>query len=332
VALSWTAPPFQDGPVSSYVIEAGSSPGLVNLAHFNTGNASTSLTAPGVPNGTYYVRVKAVNASGVSASSNEVVAVVGAGGCANAPNAPAGLGVVLLGSSVTLTWSAPIGGCSPTSYVLEAGSAPGLANLANANVGSTLTYTATGVGAGIYYVRVRAANAFGNSGPSNEVQLTVGVVITSPNVVGTDATWSVDIGGTAALIPANCISNTYAPAVEPARWIWYTPCTASDTDRRTFSKQFTIGGGFSSVRLSAAADNYAFVAVNGQGLPTSLCVYPAVRATATICGFSTLQTFDITGFVHVGPNTIAIDVVNAPIGRGTGWGNPAGVLARLVIQ
>jgi len=174
VLLSWTAPSSQDSPVTSYTVEAGSSSGLANLANFNTGNAATSLTAPGVPAGTYYVRVRAVNAAGVSAASNEVIAVVGTGGCAGVPNAPTAFTAAVSGSTVTLAWSAPAGGCPPTTYVLEAGSAPGLANLANSSVGNTRTSPAHGVGAGTYYVRVRAANASGAGGASNEVVVVVG--------------------------------------------------------------------------------------------------------------------------------------------------------------
>jgi hypothetical protein len=174
VVLSWTQPPIQDSPVSSYIVEAGSSPGVVNLANFNTGNPATSLTVPGVPNGTYYVRVRAVNATGVSAASNEVVAIVGVGGCATVPDPPSGLTAIVSGSTVTLAWSGPAGGCAPTGYVLEAGSAPGFANLANGDVGNTLNFTASGVGVGTYYVRVRALNGAARSAPSNEVTVVVG--------------------------------------------------------------------------------------------------------------------------------------------------------------
>ena len=77
------------------------------------------------------------------------------------------------GSTVRLTWGAPVGGCAPSSYVLQAGSSAGSSDLANANVGPAMSYVASGVGAGTYYVRVRAMNAYGQSAGSNEVVLIV---------------------------------------------------------------------------------------------------------------------------------------------------------------
>jgi hypothetical protein len=176
VVLSWTAPSSQDSPVTSYVVEAGSGSGLANLANVNTGNASTTLTAPGVPAGTYYVRVRAANATGVSGPSNEVVVVVSASGpCSGPPGAPSGLAVSASGSTVTLSWSAPSGGCPPTTYVIQAGSTPGSSNLANSPTGSLATsFSASGVAAGTYYIRVRAANATGVGGASNEAVITLG--------------------------------------------------------------------------------------------------------------------------------------------------------------
>jgi len=48
-----------------------------------------------------------------------------------------------------------------------------LTNLANVDVGATTTFTATGVGAGTYYMRVRARNGCGASPPGNEIVATV---------------------------------------------------------------------------------------------------------------------------------------------------------------
>jgi len=171
VTLAWTAPNGGD-PVSSYVIEAGTATGLANLASFSTGNASTVFHASGIGAGSYYVRVRSANAAGASAPSNEILLVVG-GSPGVPPGAPTGLtNTVNTGGTVGFAWNPASG--SPTSYVVEAGSQSGLANLANSDLGSAATaMTATGVGGGTYYVRVRAKNGFGISGPSNEVVLTV---------------------------------------------------------------------------------------------------------------------------------------------------------------
>jgi hypothetical protein len=73
------------------------------------------------------------------------------------------------GSTVTLSWQAPSTGASPVGYVIEAGHAPGLANLAVLHVGNSTTFT-TVAPPGIHYVRVRAKGADGSAGEaSNEI-------------------------------------------------------------------------------------------------------------------------------------------------------------------
>ena len=175
VTLTWLAPTGTD-PVYVYIIEAGSKPGAADLASFSTGTNVTTFSASGVGAGSYYVRVRASDRIVSSAASNEVLLVVGGGGaCTSPPGAPSGLATAASGSTVTLTWSAPAGGCAPTAYILQAGSAASLSNLANSNTGNTSTsYIAQGVGAGTYFVRILAANAFGQSAASNESTLVVG--------------------------------------------------------------------------------------------------------------------------------------------------------------
>jgi hypothetical protein len=172
VALIWGAPATGGAP-SSYTVEAGSSPGLANLASFATGNTATSYGTSGVAPGIYFVRVRASNSAGTSAPSIDATLVVGSGGCATAPGAPGALITVFnAGGTVIVSW-APSGG-APSTYVIEAGTGPGLANLLVSDLGGTATsLTATAVSRGTYYVRVRGRNACGTSAPSNEISVIV---------------------------------------------------------------------------------------------------------------------------------------------------------------
>jgi len=116
VTLWWSAP-TGGCEVTSYLVEAGSSPGAQNITTMGTG--STSVTVDRVPPGTYYVRVRAHNAYGDSGSSNEISGTVGPPPCTAAPSAPTDLSGSTSGGTVTLWWTAPSGGCAPTSYVIE---------------------------------------------------------------------------------------------------------------------------------------------------------------------------------------------------------------------
>jgi hypothetical protein len=173
VVLTWAAPTA--GPkTTNYIIEAGSAPGLDNLGLVKTGDASPLLVAPGVPNGTYYVQIRSVSAAGWGPPSDGIVVVVGGGGPGGLPGAPVEFTASAVGGNVTLTWKAAAG-TSPTAYMIEAGSGPGGRDLANFSTGSNATeFHASGVGAGVYYVRIRAVMQAGVSVPSNEVVLTVG--------------------------------------------------------------------------------------------------------------------------------------------------------------
>ena len=174
VTLSWSRP-FAGGAPTTYIIQASSTAGgAPDLANFATGNTLTTITAFNVAPGTYFVRILAANNAGVGpATPDRSLIVFGLpAACTVAPGQPSNLVAIVNGSSVTLGWSPSTG--AVTSYVVEAGSAAGLANLATADTGSTAgTATFNGVGRGTYYVRVRGKNACGPSGASNEIQLVV---------------------------------------------------------------------------------------------------------------------------------------------------------------
>jgi hypothetical protein len=89
------------------------------------------------------------------------------------PAPPTNLAGTVAGSTVALSWAASAPAASVTRYVLEAGSAPGLANIATFGVGLQTALSVGAVPPGTYYVRVRAANYVGTSLPSNEVVVVV---------------------------------------------------------------------------------------------------------------------------------------------------------------
>ncbi|MCC7034275.1 MAG: PQQ-dependent sugar dehydrogenase [Acidobacteria bacterium] len=162
VTLAWT-PPVTGAAPTSYRLEAGSSRGASDLAVFTTG-PSPSVSVAGVPDGSYFVRVRGMANGATGAPSNEVEVVV-----ACAPPAPAGLTPSVTGDTVTLSWLPATGA---TGYVVEAGSSSGLADLATLAV-STSGLDVSSVPPGTYYVRVRATNACGVGAPSAEVVVSV---------------------------------------------------------------------------------------------------------------------------------------------------------------
>jgi len=73
VTFSWMAP-VTGGAAGAYILEAGSGPGLSDIVRVPVNG--TALTAPNVPAGTYFVRVRAVNNAGTGEASAEVQVVV----------------------------------------------------------------------------------------------------------------------------------------------------------------------------------------------------------------------------------------------------------------
>lgn len=182
ITLTWTA---GSGSPTGYLLEAGSSSGKADLASLNTGNTSTTFTASGIANGLYYIRISPTIGSTTGSPSNEAVLQVGA--CASAPPAPANLNVSITGSSFVIAWNPS---ARATNYLVDAGSSAGSSNLAvgydvtsqvvavpggNQAGGypNQLSWSYSGLGAGSYYLRVRAKNGCGASSASNEAVATV---------------------------------------------------------------------------------------------------------------------------------------------------------------
>ena len=165
VTLGWQrgAPPA----ATSFTVEVGTATGATNVGAFPVGTATRESGA--LASGTYFTRVRSVGANGPGAASSEAILIVPPP--STAPAAPGTLTASSADGVVSLAWGAAAG--NATTYVIEAGSAPGLANLAVFQTGHLDTAFATPAPPGRYYVRVRAANTFGASAPSNEIVVVV---------------------------------------------------------------------------------------------------------------------------------------------------------------
>ena len=163
VTVAW-----EPSSATSYILQVGTAAGTTD--RFNQSVGNVTAVSGVVANGTYFWRVIAVTAAGRSAPSAEGQFTV-APPCVS-PTAPHSLGFSLNGRVVSLTWAAPARGTLPPSYTVEAGSASGFADLVIASVGETTGVTMSAP-PGTYFVRVRAHNACGTSGASNEQVIAV---------------------------------------------------------------------------------------------------------------------------------------------------------------
>ncbi|MGE0043234.1 MAG: fibronectin type III domain-containing protein [Vicinamibacterales bacterium] len=175
VTFYWVAPA---GPVTGYILEAGSAPGLSDRAVAPTGFRGTSYVATAVPNGRYYVRVRAVSSDGPGEVSGEVLVLVdGAtppGPCPAAPGTPRLVAGATGASDISLSWAPAASGCAPAGYLLTFGSMPGQHDLATIAVPASRTSLSVTAPARAYFLRVVATSAWGRSAPTVEVTGTIG--------------------------------------------------------------------------------------------------------------------------------------------------------------
>lgn len=160
-AFSWSP---SASPGVRYRLLAGSRPGEAAFVRELGAATSASVAAP---QGLYNARVVALSACGQSTSSEESLVAVGA--AALLLVAPSRVVAVVTAGAVQVSWTPPAGAGA---FVIEAGSAPGLADLGViAHAGSVARFTH--VPAGTYYLRVKTRTAAGLGAGSDEVVLVV---------------------------------------------------------------------------------------------------------------------------------------------------------------
>jgi hypothetical protein len=169
VSLQWS--PVGGLDVAEYAIEAGSASGLSNLYNASVGHF-TSIRA-NVGDGAYFVRVRARLSDHSVATSNEVSFSIGAagaavvtGGCTAPPSPPPFVDGFVENGVASVNWDDAPGA---TSYLVQAGTAPGLSNLFHGNVGTSTSVSAPVPPGFTAHVRVVAVNACGQSVASTEI-------------------------------------------------------------------------------------------------------------------------------------------------------------------
>jgi hypothetical protein len=162
LTVSWSAPASGPTP-TAYVLEFFADGVLVLSVPSGLEMAST-LTIPASVHGTFIVTVSARNGAVVGARAVPATFTVPSGECTIAPLPPTGLTGSVLNGQATVSW---IASPAATSYVVQAGSAAGLADLYDRSVGAATVVSANGLPSGFSaYVRVSAVNACGRSAPS----------------------------------------------------------------------------------------------------------------------------------------------------------------------
>lgn len=232
------------GDGSLWVLEAGSAPGLSDLGVIQFSSTTRIRVFSNVPPGTYYVRVRAI--VGETAPSNEVVVVIGCSW------REFDLRSTITGLQVQLAWNV-FGGQFQQGVQLEAGTAPGLANVAVLLLPSIQASFSATAAPGTYYVRVRSIGLCGAGPPSNEVQLNVGgtncVPTLSPfqRTVFTSGVYTVNI-----TVPSGCAWTVFTR--DPS---WITVLTTSGTGSGVIQYRVTLpGGGTGQLFITTTSGRY----------------------------------------------------------------------------
>ncbi len=168
VTFSWRAP--SGAAPTRYLIDVGYNGSTQTLVSgYPVGNVLS--IAADLPRGRYWTRIRAENAIGVSGYSNLATFTVG-----RSLTTPQGFKVRWVGSTAVLSWSpgAADGGVEdvPTTFLLEAGTGAGLSDIGTVNLGNVTSFSVP-IPPGTYFVRVRAANDYGDSEPTADLMLSV---------------------------------------------------------------------------------------------------------------------------------------------------------------
>jgi Phosphoesterase family/Fibronectin type III domain/Carbohydrate binding domain len=248
VGLSWAAPSSNGGsPVTGYDVYRGTSAGGESATPIASNVATTSYTDAGATNGTtYYYKVAAVNAVGVSPQSNEASATPQQPATVP-PAAPTGLTATAAGpGQVNLSWTAAVPGTAPvTGYQISRGGTQ-IATSTGTSYSDTTVSASTA-----YSYTVTAVDSAGNTSPPSAA-----AAVTTP----------------AANLLANPGFENWSNGL-PVGWTTWGSAT-------TLKQSSDSHSGTSSVLIATTSSTYSAAGVNDGAPPTINYTVPGTTYTA----------------------------------------------------
>jgi hypothetical protein len=198
---------------------------------------------------------------------------------------------------VSLSWRAPSAGAAPDRYLLYVGTSRGGVELLNGLVVGNVLGVSGDLAKGRYYARVRAANAAGASGYSNEVSFKIGRTLGTPT--GFVANWQ----GTTAVLSWTASSGDGSAEDQPTAYVLEAGTAPGLSDVTTM----TVGN-VTSFRADVPPGTYyvRLRAVNelGESEPTpDLVLVPpgAPGAPASLTASGSGSTVDLRWTASSGP-------------------------------
>ncbi|MDR2469438.1 MAG: fibronectin type III domain-containing protein [Tannerella sp.] len=307
VTLAWTAPTSNGGTaITDYEYAYGTTSGAGTWT--STGSTGTTCTVTGLTNGTtYYFRVRAVNAAGYGATSNELTATP-----RTVPDAPTTVSATAGDTEAEVSFTASVnnGGAAITGYTVTS-SPDGLTA-----TGTVSPITVTGLTNGTSYTfTVTATNAAGDgtsSGASNPAVTPVAPITAVAITVVAPMTDSVPVtaaaGGTGY---TSAVTWTPSPA---GTFLVNTVYTATVTLTADAAHTFTTGCTATvNGQLATVTSNTGTVTLTYQ-FPQTVPLY---ALTVTAASNGTIS--GPHGFSHAAGANIALMAIPHSGYRFDGW-------------
>ncbi len=241
------------------------------------------------------------------------------------PAAPTALAAIVNGGTVRLSWNRSAGG---QRYRLEAGTASGLADLVNVDMGDVTSFEGL-VPPGTYFVRVRAVNTAGASGPSSQVTVTVTSTASCLTPPPTPGGFTAQTGGLLAALSWNVAAAATTYALDVGRASGVVELSLPLGAATAFQAVAPAGTYFTRVR----ALNACGASAPSAEVPLTLACGPgavvpgmlAVTSAGGVATFSWQAPLGATGYrMRVGTVQGASDVADIPIGSVTAIAVPLG--------